>query len=157
MIGHSPTWSNHSDWEFPNVVSLKITLTIGTEGNTTCRRSSSSQVSRTCTQNKSQTRIVIPPLFARESSHCPLAPFLKQDPLPMSPSASPALPCIRISHYTSQTQGHLLLQVFLLGSGSSHANSCKTQDVFSPSLSKKLMSCMNWKPVQPQDTCMIFW
>lgn len=32
----------------------------------------------------------------------------------------PALPHIRTSHYTSQTQGHLLLHIFLLGSRSSH-------------------------------------
>lgn len=71
----------------------------------------------------------------------------------------PALHHARISHYTSQTQGHLLLQLLLLGSRSSHigANSCKSQGIFAPSLSKKLMYCMNWKSVQPPDTCMIFW
>lgn len=143
--------SNHLDWEFPNFVSLKITLTIGAvQGNITCSRSSSSQVSKACTQNKSQSRIVIPLLFARESSHLPLAPFLNQDPL-LCQLLLPQPFTIPVSLTTHPKPR--------LGSRSSHprANPCKSQDVFSPSLSKKLLYCMDWKPVQPPDTCMIFW
>lgn len=74
-------------------------------------------------------------------------PFTAHIPLPTHPKPGVSYFC----RLQSSSQ-------LLLGSSSSHlcADSCKSQEVFFPSLLKKLMYCMNWKPVSSPDTC-IFW